>query len=552
MRNETLHSDRCSTSRHRSLTHKLSCDADLPADVLSALQQADVDRLLFSSTPLQVKDRCVVARYDGADGSLLIKRHIWGSAFRTLRMAWRKPVARRCARLGLRLSELGIPTPRPRAYLEHRIGPFGYRSYLLTDFVEGTSLYRVLRFGEQESGILKRLADQVASIWDRLVQLGMCHGDMKPENFIVDNNLRVWLIDLEKMREGRITRRQRRRQIADVRNFLHVRAWHNRPQAREIFRRALMSTDAGKRLALDSLGVLAENASCNLSDADLSVIVLCDSTKRNVADIQPLVESVRDFADEVVLAAPAGSRLDVLKRIQLCDSSAKAQPAGMPGRRQPVARCEWVLVLHPEERVTPVLARKLQERIMECSDWDAFRVPIEQQFFGRSLALNTRSKSPPIRLFRQAQCSYSAANGELNIAIDPERVGELVGTIQKTVFSSVADFVAFHNEHTTGLAEQRLRAGHRPGWSRAVRCSTARFVKQWLMEYGIRSGRIGLHLAFLEAIFAWVEELKLWQLSGEFDFKSALQSASLLDDESAVYGIERLPPPLSASAAKAA
>src|SRR3954471_17164473 len=73
------------TLHRRSLTRRVWCDADLPHELIDTVLRGDVDRLLFQSTPLQVKDRCVVARHDAAGRLLLLKRHAWGGAGRTLR-----------------------------------------------------------------------------------------------------------------------------------------------------------------------------------------------------------------------------------------------------------------------------------------------------------------------------------------------------------------------------------------------------------------------------------------------------------------------------------
>ncbi len=153
-------------------------------------------------------------------------------------MSWRESSARRCAWLGHYLSECGIPTPRPRAWVEQRLGPLKYRSYLFTDFIEGTPLYRFVRSGDARADVLEDLARQVANIWQRFVEIGATHGDLKPENFIVDPDLRVWVLDLERVRIDGIARLRGQRPVADVETFLHIRGWHQQPESREIFRRA--------------------------------------------------------------------------------------------------------------------------------------------------------------------------------------------------------------------------------------------------------------------------------------------------------------------------
>src|SRR4051794_31913125 len=188
--------------RRRTPTRRVWCDPDLPDEMVRAIMSGEPDRLLFVSEPMQVKDRCVVARHNSIAGPLLVKRHTWGGPWRTFRMAFRAPAARHCAELGLYLNERGIPTPRPRAYVDFRFGPWTHRSYLVSDYVEGESLYRYIRFGSKSTAELNHLARQVANIWQTLVDLNVSHNDMKPENFIVDPSGEVWLIDLEKVHIG--------------------------------------------------------------------------------------------------------------------------------------------------------------------------------------------------------------------------------------------------------------------------------------------------------------------------------------------------------------
>ncbi|MEX2308718.1 MAG: lipopolysaccharide kinase InaA family protein [Pirellulales bacterium] len=484
------------TIRRWSLTRRLSYDADLPQYLAEALWRGDADRFLYSSTPLQVKDRCTVARHDSANGALLVKRHTWGGPWRTIRSAWREASAHRCARIASYLAEHGIPTPRPRASLEQCVGPFGYRSYFITDYIEGTDLYRYIRYAAPSDADLRHLARQVVGIWQRLVEMGISHNDTKPENFIVDEELGVWLIDFEKVRFGGKPQRQRQRQIDDVKNFLHIRGWHRRMDARQIFIDEFLRTSFGEWLR----GTGADDALA--TDSDLSVLILCD-VDANTTSARPVIDSVRDIADEIVLIGPsAGGRLDVIDRIEPCGPTKEAS--------------DWMLVLHHDEAVTPFLAKELRQRIAEQQVADAFRLPIDHQFFGRSIANRARADAEPIRLFRPHRCSYSLARGTVTISADPLRTEELSGRIEKCVASSVAEFVEHLNEQTTVAARCRLEDGQRPALVRALIHSFADFLRSYFWHGRARAGWAGFQLCCLEAVFTWLEEAKLYQMSRQF------------------------------------
>jgi hypothetical protein len=501
-----------------SVTRRLWCDSDLPAEVRNALNRGDVERVLFSSTPLQVKDRCVVARHDYSGGSLLIKRHTWGNLWRTVRMAFREPAARRSARLGAFLHSRGIPTPRPLAYLEHRFGPWAYRSYLVSDYEEGTSLYNYIRFGSQSAEELREVAQQVARIWQQLVELGISHSDMKPENFIVNENLSVSLIDLERMCVGGKAARLRRRQLFDVQNFLHIRGWHNRLEARSIFAEAFLNTPSGEYLRPTGVERIAQFGNDGTEiDATLSVLIMCDGgIKLPLA--RKAIDSVQDIGDEIVLVEQTSSGgLKVLKRIDVCNRIVVPDTHNrvvLPLTPQ-VTRSSWALVLRQNECVTPFLAKELQQRICDEGAGDAFRIPIERQYFGRSI-WRRKSDPAPNRLFRQTEQSFAIDSNVRRNDFDPNLTARLTGVIEECVCDSVADYIDELNGQTSRAASARWQSGESPRLGRAIRTVAWQFTTSYLGSFGIRSGWIGLQISVLDAVFRWIEEAKLRQLSAAF------------------------------------
>jgi tRNA A-37 threonylcarbamoyl transferase component Bud32 len=536
--------DRVRALRRRSLARRAWCDATLPHELIHSILRGDPGELLFSSVPLQVKDRCVVARRELVDGPLLIKRHTWGGVWRTFRMAFRESAARRCARLGLYLHRCGILTPCPRAYVDLRVGPWTFVSYLFSDYIEGESLYRYIRFGSQTADELRHVAEQVARIWQKLVELGASHDDMKPENFIIDHNLDVWLIDLERVRLGGNARRQRQRQMFDVQNFLHIRGWHHRADARAIFAEAFLHTRYGDWFRAPG----ADRATCSSNqgdaqvDTDLSVLVLCTG-EIDLPRVRQATDSVRDIADELIFVelTELGS-VKVLKRINLLDASNAAVPPAIKASATPavpaLARCPWVLVLKQNERVTPFLAKELQQRIANPDADAAIQIPLERQYFGRT---DRRDKQQmPIRLFRQAKCSFEIGETGVNASADAAHLGRLTGTIQACECATVAEFIENLNLQTTIAAMRRSGVGERPHLLRAAFTAARKFFANSTGLRGIRGGWPGLQRAALECVFSWIEEAKLYQLAGEFHHENS-RIDSVVWDTAAVAASGEIP-----------
>jgi lipopolysaccharide kinase (Kdo/WaaP) family protein len=426
--------------RARSLARRVDCDQQLPPDLIETLLRGDPDQLLAESEPLQVKDRCATARLDHPAGPLLIKRHDWGNWRRTARMLLRAPTSRVSALLGAQLAAQGIATPRPRASVECGIGPFGYRSYLLTDFVEGTTLYRFIRGGSASPEVLADLARQVAATWQRLIDLGVSHNDLKPENFIVDRTSKVWVIDFERPRRHRDTTGLRERQLADLARFLHVRLWRTDPGAAAIFRTELLRTSLGDWLSESPLAArpgLHDNYSAQQLACGLSVVVMLiesNGSRYTVAthdQLEAAIKSVRDIADEILVVSPSSpGAWHVVRRIDDPGKNSAPNGAERPADRNLShngrPKYPWVLVLHSGDWVTPELARQLPEQIVERTDCDAFRIPIEERASGRRVGVVAAPPLAPIRLFHQERCSFSRRRGEVTIDADSARIGQFV------------------------------------------------------------------------------------------------------------------------------
>jgi serine/threonine protein kinase len=401
----------------------------------------------------------------------------------------------------------------------------------VSDFIEGESLYRYIRFGKHSTEELHHIAAQVAQIWEQLAEFGITHNDFKPENFIVDDQRNVWIIDLEKMRVGGDASRQRQKHIFDATNFLHVRGWHLRSEARAVFAEALLKTKCGDWLKDTGVARVANGLGLHEheKDTDLSVVIVCDDgLKPKLA--RQAIESVRDIADEVVLVQPAdGDHIDVLKRIDFFGgNSAISINSRSKMRTQAIARCNWVLALEQNESVTPFLAKELQQRIADSKRDVAFRIPIEQLYFGHTMA--RLADDLPIRLFRNSDCSLDVTHQSINVSpYENQPATQLVGTIQSVESSTVAEFIDCLNSESSRAALKRHFENERPQLVWSGLWAARQFFTKCIRGGGIRNGWAGLHLAALESAFIWIEEMKLHQLTSEFRRAETEEAAALLE-----------------------
>lgn len=150
---------------------------------------------------------------------VVIKRYNHKGPLHSLRHTLRGSRAKRSWRNANRLLLLGIPTPRPLAYIDERRGPVLHCSYFIAQFVSGQELYGILRDKNVPEDRKQRLIDQVVRVLERMADHAISHGDLKHTNILSDGDT-ISLTDLDGMRVHRIAWLQQCRHRRDLARFL--------------------------------------------------------------------------------------------------------------------------------------------------------------------------------------------------------------------------------------------------------------------------------------------------------------------------------------------
>jgi serine/threonine protein kinase len=393
------------------------CASDVSDRFRSWLHGADLDDELRHCCILHEKDRCIVAHCQRASENILLKRHVWGNRYRTLTKCWRQPAAKKCWLLSHQLRSAGVSTPAPLAYVGHYKHFVNTCSYLLSEFIPGDSLYHLLRYQSLSGEALVSLARQVAQLCQQLDALGVCHNDLKPENLIVDDQGKLWLIDLEMLGRYRKPSELRRRQLADVARLFHARSWRQSPEARSIFLSALLETDLGKKLhhAAPAEHVIRQGElTPHELHAGVKVVVRCQGLPGEQLP-QATLDSVNDFADETILVYPraGGQALG-------WHAGPRALTPLSPRSRQTFS---WVLRLHEGEAVTPELAKEVQERVALPEGPVAYRTLVTPHDRSRAQGQRSEAGQAEIRLLRAAAANYCMKTDTFDL--DDARCGEM-------------------------------------------------------------------------------------------------------------------------------
>ena len=150
---------------------------------------------------------------------VVIKRYNHKGLLHSLRHTLKGSRAKRNWLNANRLLILGIPTPRPLAYIDEYRGSLLHHSYFVAEFVGGRGLYGILRDQTVPEDRKQRLIDGVVRTLDRMAGHGISHGDLKHTNILCTGDA-IALTDLDSMQVHRIAWLLRHRHKKDLARFL--------------------------------------------------------------------------------------------------------------------------------------------------------------------------------------------------------------------------------------------------------------------------------------------------------------------------------------------
>ncbi len=500
----------------RSFHRYMRWDSDLPHDLVDRIWQ-DPYALLELGEQLHAKLSCTVVKVEHRAGSFVMKCQDLKDIGRRVKRSLSRTTARRSMVNGHFLFQAGTPTPRPRAYVEDRIGPFRTRSYFLTDYVEGTTLYRFMRHGHPSRDVVHDLARQTADILQKLDDLSVCHTDFKTENLLVDKHGKVWLLDLERISRFRRRRRFHQRQTRDVRDLLHPRNWRADPGAAEIFRQAILQKPFATQLLqeFDDAGKILGQplSSQNRASQLVTVLIPC---LNNASTILACLDSVRDIADEI-LVADAGSTDETLELVhakggcQIIENKC-SDPCGFLQWARQKAQHPWILQVLANERLNPELGRQVQDRLATEPREDGFRISRTPYLRGHPLRHGGFQDDSSIRLYRKTCGQYKLRDGQPEMNLANDLTGALRSRLIVDVCSSIEKYLGEKSHEADQIARHAHYAGRRASLRTAMWRAPARFFQTYILRSGWRDGRAGFHACCLAALDIYMYEMMLWDM----------------------------------------
>ena len=194
--------------------------------------------------------------------------------------------------------------------------------------------------------------------------------------------------------------------------------------------------------------------------AKLTVLIPCKNERSN---IRACVESVRDVADEILIA-DSGSNdgtLDIVRQIGGCRIIEReyVHSANFKNWAIPQAVHPWVLIVDADERVTEELAAEIHQ-VLETPDAniDGYWIGRRNHFLGYHIAHCGWNSDDVLRLFRRDVCRYRERWVHAEIELPRDRVQRLKHEFDHfTAWSSEHHWHKLNRYATWGALEHARR-----------------------------------------------------------------------------------------------
>jgi tRNA A-37 threonylcarbamoyl transferase component Bud32 len=157
-----------------------------------------MDSLMNNGQIFKNGNTCYVSRINWNGKDIVVKRYNHKGLIHSLRHTIKGARAKRCWLNGHRLLMLGIATPKPLAFIEEYHGLLVWKSYLITEYVQGQMLYDFLRDRDVSEEQRLKVTQQIRELLDKLEKHRIVHGDLKHTNILISEGNPV-LTDLDAM-----------------------------------------------------------------------------------------------------------------------------------------------------------------------------------------------------------------------------------------------------------------------------------------------------------------------------------------------------------------
>jgi glycosyltransferase involved in cell wall biosynthesis len=184
-----------------------------------------------------------------------------------------------------------------------------------------------------------------------------------------------------------------------------------------------------------------------------------------------------------------------------------------------IASHDWILSLDADERVTPELAREIQNLMAAEPPHAGYRIPRVTWHLGRWIRTTDWYPDHQLRLYDRRAAEWTGQYVHESVSVRRRAsppasgtIGRLHGELQHFAYRDVADHLETINRYTTDAARQMYEAGRHAGLWRIAGHPPLAFLRNYFARGGIRDGVPGFIISALNSYYVFLKFAKLWEL----------------------------------------
>jgi glycosyltransferase involved in cell wall biosynthesis len=249
--------------------------------------------------------------------------------------------------------------------------------------------------------------------------------------------------------------------------------------------------------------------------AKLTALIPCKNERRN---IRPCIESVRDIADEILIADSGSTdgTLDVVRDIGGCRIIEReyVNSADFKNWAIPQARHEWILLVDADERVPAKLADEVRVVLADPpSDVDGYWIGRRNHYLGYPIRHCGWNTDDVIRLFRRDESRYEARWVHAEVDLPSRRVKRLKTPLgHYTTWNTDGYLFKLNRYANWGAMNLRDETKHRSKLAIYLRLP-ARFLQLYFLRLGFLDGIPGFQVCMFTAFYSFLKQAKLWEMA---------------------------------------
>ncbi len=248
----------------------------------------------------------------------------------------------------------------------------------------------------------------------------------------------------------------------------------------------------------------------------LSIVI---STYNRQKSLQRTLESVRSLASEIIVVdnESTDETSAVAKQFKATVYRRPNNPMLNVNKNFGIAKAsgDWILYLDDDEVIPQDLAAEIHKILASSKDDAAgpvaYWIGRKNIIFGKWIQHGIWWPDQQLRLFRKSMGKYPAKHVHEHLEVSGQ-TAVLEHPYVHYNYDSIAQYLwKMEAIYTDSEVNKLVASGYTLRWTDAIRFPVSDFVKLYFAQSGYKDGLHGLVLAWLQAFYAFIVFVKLWE-----------------------------------------